>query len=136
MAKTKSQKVDAYGRNTDGKYIKVERYLYESPAWRSLSSVARDLWLELTYRYNGKNNGKIFLSYREARTRLNCGNSKVQKAYETLEDRMFIRKTKKGGFCQKYDAENSRATEYKLTHLLKTDDPDFHAFMRWPGKID
>lgn len=137
MAKTRSRKVDVHGRNTDWKHIRLERYVYESEAWDSMGFAAQILWLALTYRHNGKNNGRIFLSYREARKKMKCGNSTIRRAFEELEDRRFIRVMKKGGFSQKHATEGARASEYKLTHLVSdVNDPDYRAFRRWNGKTD
>ena len=45
-------------------FVALERYLLKSPAWRSLSPVARCAYIEIAHRYGGSNNGTLAMSAR------------------------------------------------------------------------
>ena len=47
-------------------FVMLPRFMLKSPAWRSLSTPARAIYVELECRYYGTNNGDIALSVREA----------------------------------------------------------------------
>ncbi|CUJ99546.1 hypothetical protein RUE5091_02057 [Ruegeria denitrificans] len=52
-------------RSDEGQYVPMSYAMIKSPAWRALSGPAVKLWLELHTRFNGGNNGKVFLSMNE-----------------------------------------------------------------------
>lgn len=52
--------------NGEARHVRLYHWLMQSEAWRTLSPVAKALYLELAYRYNGANNGRIGLSVRDA----------------------------------------------------------------------
>jgi hypothetical protein len=67
-----------------------------SPAWRSLSGAAVKVFIELRCHFDGSNNGKLFLSYSDAAERLRIGKSTVKRAFDELQAKGFIRKTRQG----------------------------------------
>jgi len=67
-----------------------------SPAWRSLSGASVKVFLELRCHFNGKNNGALFLSYGDASKRLGLSRSTVKRAFDELQEKGFIRKTRQG----------------------------------------
>ena len=98
-------------------------------AWRSLTPFARSIYVQLAQRYNGRNNGAIGLSQRDAASL--CGMSKVtaRKALLELQDRGFVELAKQGAFSIKL----RHAAEWRLTAFRDdvTGAPASKAFMRW-----
>ena len=58
------------------KHVRLHRWLLQSPAYRSLGLAARCLLVELYDLFNGENNGRIFLSIRDAARRLGVSKNK------------------------------------------------------------
>ena len=100
-----------YRRKGKGKFLMLEGYLVRSAAWRSLRPNDRALYLELKWRYDGFNNGRIGLSVREAADSLNIGKNAVSSSFTDLQEKGFIDATVKGAFHVKI----KRATEWLLT---------------------
>jgi len=67
-----------------------------SPAWRSLSGAAIKVLIELRCHYNGRNNGQLFLSYGDASKRLYLSRSTVKRAFDELQAKGFLHKTRQG----------------------------------------
>ena len=57
------------GRSTTERFVSLPHWMLQSPAWRSLSPVARGVFIELAAIYNGSNNGRLALSARDAAER-------------------------------------------------------------------
>jgi|SRR5260221_4250808 DNA-binding transcriptional MocR family regulator len=117
-------------RGSIERYVGLKHWLIDSPAWHSLPCNAQALYLRLSRRYNGRNNGRISYSVRQARQDLNIGKTAAVRAFKALQDRGFIVCTKKGAFSWKIvkDASEWRLTEYD------NDFPPEHAskqFMHW-----
>ena len=53
------------GNGWERRYVALQFWLLESPAYRSLKPVARSTLVDLMALYNGANNGELFLSVRE-----------------------------------------------------------------------
>lgn len=69
------KRVDATGRNPDAfgrdnAVLIIRRSLWQSPRISALSAPARALMVELLSIYNGRNNGSLFLSVKDATDRL------------------------------------------------------------------
>src|SRR6266404_2671330 len=95
------------GSNSIPRFIWLRLWLFDSLAWRSLPSNARALYLRLARQYNGRNNGHISYSVRQASQDLNIGKTAAVGAFQALEDRGFIVCTKKGAFSWKTVCEAS-----------------------------
>jgi DNA-binding transcriptional regulator YhcF (GntR family) len=105
---------DHRGRSVGGdRYVRLFHYMTNSEAWRSLDAVARALYVEITRRYMGSNNGRIPYSVREGAENLNVGKATVMRALKKLEDHGFIVPTKIGAFSLKA----RHATEWRLTEF-------------------
>jgi hypothetical protein len=87
--------------------------MLNAPAWQSLDSNARAIYIELAQRYAGpnSNNGRIPYSVREAGTALKISRATACRALSALVDRGFIVPTVKGAFSLK----KRHATEWRLT---------------------
>lgn len=102
---------DGRSKNPNGHYIQVFEYTVYSKAYTSLSCGARALLIELMLLYKGYNNGKIFLSARDAAARLGCTPTTACKYFAELRKTKFIKTTLKGSFNLKI----RHATCYTLT---------------------
>ncbi|MDO6587137.1 hypothetical protein Q4543_16640 [Salipiger sp. 1_MG-2023] len=78
------------------KHVRLLETLQQTEAWRSLKPGPRALYVELRRRYNGANNGRIFMSHREAADLLNVHRNTVPDYFSELERRHLIRDMGKG----------------------------------------
>lgn len=85
-----------------GRFVTVRHDMMQSPAWQSLSTNARCVWLEIMRRYNGKNNGSIPLSCREAADLCNISKATAKRAFDELETKGFIKVHLYSTFTNKY----------------------------------
>lgn len=118
MGRRKSPKASAKGRNDQkDRFARLPHKLLKSSAYRSLSTAARALLVELTMLDNGMNNGSLYLSLRDATGRLGLSDHhSVSLAFDELLDRGFIRCAKEAHFQIKA-ADQSRARCWRLTWL-------------------
>ena len=93
----------------EGQYVNMPYALLKSPAWRSLSGNAIKLWFELHTRFNGGNNGRLILSYNEAKRNLGMGKATVQRAFAELQEKGFVVLVREGNWYHR------RAHEWQLT---------------------
>jgi hypothetical protein len=103
--------------------------MLRSLAWRSLSPVARSIFLELAAIYNGGNNGFIALSTRDAAKHVCCSKDTAARAFFELTLKGFVVCCSRGHF----DRKSPRASEYRLTLYPcdRTGERISKAFMRW-----
>ena len=73
-----------------GRHVQLPEYLQASEAWRTLKPGPRALYIELKRRYNGRNNGQIVLSHRQAAEALNVNRNTVGAWFAELQERGFI----------------------------------------------
>ncbi|SFL39571.1 hypothetical protein SAMN04488036_11225 [Shimia haliotis] len=76
-----------------GRHVQLPEYLQATEAWATMPPGPRALYIELKRRYNGRNNGRIVLSYREAAIALNCHRNTAGVWFADLERRGFIAMT-------------------------------------------
>jgi DNA-binding transcriptional MocR family regulator len=74
-----------------GRHVQLSEYLQATEAWASLKPGPRALYIELKRRFNGTNNGDIFLSHRDAALALGVNRNTVGAYFYDLADRGFIR---------------------------------------------
>lgn len=74
-----------------GRHVQLSEYLQATEAWRSLKPGPRALYIELKRRFNGSNNGDIFLSHRDAALALGINRNTVGPYFEELTAKGFIR---------------------------------------------
>lgn len=121
------QKVNGKGRSRPReKFVMLQSWMLESDAYRALCSGARALYIELAYRFNGMNNGSVFLSCREASIRLGCSKDSAGRWFQELEAAGFIRARQRGSFGWK----SHLATEWILTEHEYAGKPATKDFMR------
>jgi hypothetical protein len=128
MSRSKRNKRAGGAKN----WVMLEHYLLDTPAWRHLTPNARTVYLELKRRYNGRNNGLISYSAREAGDALSGKHhSTGARALLELQEHGFIVVTEDSNF----DRKLKLAREYRLTEA-RDDRPGLEApptkeFARW-----
>jgi hypothetical protein len=118
---------DAKGRRKGGgQFVPISYPMARSDAWRSLSGPAAKVYVELRSRFNGYNNGRLSLSFAEAADLLAVGKSTVGRAFEELEEKGFVEKTKQGHWYGR------QASEWAVTDKpLKSGEPASNDWQRW-----
>ncbi len=129
--KRKTKKHNATGRSIGGgaSFVMLHRYMLRSAAWLELTAQERCVYIALSERYNGSNNGRIPLSAREAAKLCNISKNTAAKALRKLEALGFCMCTTIGSFSLKLNHTSEwRLTEHKcdVKNL-----PATKAFMRW-----
>ncbi|WP_299661523.1 hypothetical protein [uncultured Ruegeria sp.] len=123
----------AYKANKRGgpRHVQLMEWLQASQAWTTLKPGPRALYVELKRRFNGGNNGEIFLSHRAAAKALNVDRKTVAGYFDALIERGFIVVTR--GHCLGPSGIGQSAT-YRLTEEKTVEVSATKEFMRWkPG---
>ena len=110
---------NATGRNENPteRFARIPHPILESEAYRSLDLAGRGLFIELIMLHNGKNNGSLWLSVKDATDRLSLSDQRpAMRAFDDLKDRGLIAMTKDAHFSVKA-SETSRARCWRLTWL-------------------
>ena len=76
-----------------GRFVQLHRWVMESEAWRTMKPGPRALFAEIKLRFNGRNNGRISMSQREASELLNVSRNTVAGYFDDLVEHGFIRVT-------------------------------------------
>ena len=118
-------------RSNGPNFIQLFRYMLDSPAYVSLSTVARAVLIEVNRGYNGSNNGRIVLSERVLAERLTCHRHTIRRALHELVRKGFIEPRIKGAYSVKF----RRATEWRLNDRRcdATGELQSQAFLKWSG---
>ena len=121
-------------KKTGQRFIQLFYFMLEKEAWKDLDAVARSIYIELTRRYNGSNNGRIGYSARQAAEELKISKATAARALRSLQAHGFIVVEKRGAFHCKV----RHASEYRLT-IYESDIATNYAerlptkeFTRWP----
>jgi hypothetical protein len=101
----------------------------DAPAWRALSHGAKALYIALKRRC--VTNGKVYLSFRDARQELRSGLTEIGRWYRELEHYGFIVKTAAGHLGVE---GKGVATKWRLTEIECMNKPATHDFLRWDGR--
>jgi hypothetical protein len=111
-----------------GRHVQLAEWVMVLEAWATMPTGARALYIELRRRFNGGNNGHIFLSHRDAAKALNMGRDTVSRYFKDLIERGFIVVTK-GHFLGPEGIGQS--THYRLTEKAHKSKPATKNFMKW-----
>jgi hypothetical protein len=113
-------------------FVPLLKETLTSPAWRAMSHGARSLYVALKLRFsnNFKNNGKIYLSQRNAARELGSGFEEITNWFRELQHYGFIVQTQAGclGVNGKGLAPHWRLTECGYMAELPT-----RNFLKWDG---
>jgi hypothetical protein len=121
-------------RKINGPFVAMPIAILDAPAWRALDFIARTLWIELRrkLRNDGLNNGKIWLSCRDAAERIGGNKDTIARRYAELEHYGFLRKTTEGFLgvdgC-------GIAPHYRFTDLAHGTHPATRDYEKWDGAI-
>jgi hypothetical protein len=101
---------------SDSKFIKFQHEILDTDAWIFVSrSGAVSVLLEIWRRHNGRNNGRIAYSQREAMRKFRCSPKRVVRWFCDLQEAGFLVVVQRGSFSQKTGAPGDRATTWRLT---------------------
>ena len=103
MGKERSEKKD--------RYFALHHYMLKTDAWRALSAPARVVYLQIGFRYDGFNNGRIAMSVRDAASECGLAKDTANRAFKELVDLGFIEETRHGGLSRK----TRIASEWRMT---------------------
>ena len=125
-------KHDKTGRskNPDGQHVQLHYYLLRSDAWRGLSGNSVRVYLELYMRFNGTNNGKLFIGMDRIASNLGMSKSTVCKAFKELEEKGWIAKVKNGKWIR------GQASEWRLTTKSMKNIPATNEWKQWRKPVD
>ena len=96
-------------------FIMLPRDVVRSEQGQALSPKAGWLLVGLFDRYNGRNNGEIVFSARQAKEWLKCSSMTAHRAFDELEHAGFIEAVERGSFDVK--SGRGRATTWRLTFV-------------------
>lgn len=96
--------------------MRLDHSLLTSPAYRSLSPVSRALLVELVRLYNGKNNGMLAVSERDAASICNVSRITIRKGFAQLIEVGILEISRNSYFNVK--SGDKRCREYALTWLF------------------
>ena len=111
-----------------GRHVQLPEWLLASDAWASLKPGPRALYVELKRRFNGHNNGELFLSHRDAAKLMNVGRDTVGKYYTELQDVGFLQQTV--GHCLGPSGRGQSA-KWALTEHPLNGAPATKEFIKW-----
>jgi hypothetical protein len=119
------RKVGKNGRNNFHQFWSLPYSMSQSPAYRLLSGSALKVLHELRSRFNGYNNGKIFLSYEDAASQLAMSKSTVKWAFDELQVVGFIALMRQGVWLGR------KASEWRVTFENTDGHPATHEWKQW-----
>lgn len=76
-----------------GRFVQLSERLQVTAAWRHLKPGPRALYIEIKRNFNGRNNGRIVLSHRQAAEALGVHRNTVGSWFNALIENGFIRLT-------------------------------------------
>jgi hypothetical protein len=121
-------------RKSMGPFVAVPLVILNAPAWRAMGPIARLLWIALRrkLRNDRLNNGKIYLSCRDAAEEIGGNKDTIARRYAELEQYGFLRKTAEG-----FLGVDGRgiAPHYRFTDLAHGTHPATRDYEKWDGLI-
>ena len=93
------------------RYFALHHYMLKTDAWRALSAPARAVYIQIGFRYDGCNNGRIAFSVRDAASECGLANNTANNAFKELVALGFIEETRHGGLSRK----TRIASEWRMT---------------------
>ena len=75
-------------KKTGPRFIQLFYWMFDTPAWKDLDAVSRAIYVELTARYNGSNNGRIAFSARQAAEELKISKATAARANKAAAARL------------------------------------------------
>jgi hypothetical protein len=129
-------------KNKHPPFVMVTNQVLDSPAWCVMSTGARCLYIALKRRYipNSRNNGRIYLSQREARKQIGSSPNEIARWFRELQHYGFIIMMEGGslGVDGKGKAPRWRLTEVAYMRGSSSkgmNDMPTMDFLKWNGKL-
>ncbi|MGF7172217.1 putative RNA binding protein YcfA (HicA-like mRNA interferase family) [Sphingobium xanthum] len=122
-----AKNVNAKGRNSEPRHIRLYHRMTGSSAWQDLSGNAVKLLIAIMRLDNGESNGELFLSVRKGAEAIGVAVKTAGKAFEELQTHGFIEATEVGSYRQ----YNRQATKWRLTWLPMKGRGPTNDFERW-----
>ena len=123
----------AYKKHKRGtpQFVMLYNWMIDSEAWLDLKAQPRALYLLIKRRFNGSNNGEIYLSHREAAKLLNMHRNSIGKYFEVLIEHGFLKQRTMPHLGPSGVGQSSK---WELTELPVNHRPATKEFMRWTKK--
>jgi hypothetical protein len=114
-------------------FAMIMKQVLDSKAWRNMSMGARVLYVSLRRRYwkDRHNNGRIYLSQRNASIELGRSTTQITRWFRELQHYGFIVQTHRGSLGT--DGVG-KAPHWRLTECGYHKEPPTQDFLRWDGK--
>jgi hypothetical protein len=111
-------------------FVPLFKTTLDTPAWKATSHGARSLYVALKRFWNAKtdNNGRIYLSTRNAAAEIGSDRNEVLRWYHELEYYGFIAKTSEGR-----RGSGGFAPHWRLTEIGCNGAPPSVDFIKWNG---
>ena len=121
-------------KKTGPRFVQLFYFMMDSEAWKDLTALERAIYLELTRRYNGTNNGRIGYSARMAAEEFKVSKDTAARALRSLERHGFIVCESRGAFhCKIRHASEYRLTIYHSDIATNYQDKlPTKEFLQWP----
>ena len=97
------------------RFVMLRHSLLYSERYQNLPAVAQALYVRIAARYNGRNNGQIPYSARDAKKELHIGQYTAYRAFKKLREQDLIIRRKRGSFVRK--TQEAKASEWEVTEL-------------------
>jgi hypothetical protein len=121
-----------YHKKGTGRHVQLPEWLQASEAWATMRPAPRALYIELKRRFNGSNNGEIYLSHRDAAEALNANRNSIGPWLKVLKERGFISLSTPPHLGS---SGVGKASKWRLEELPTPDGkPATKSFMRWKEK--
>lgn len=104
----------------------------DQPAWRAMSHGAKMLYIALKRRITPANNGKVFLSQRNAAEELQSHHNQIARWYRELQHYGFIVMSQPGFLGLE---GKGQAPRWRLTEIAHMGEPPTRDFARWDGTL-
>lgn len=125
------RKTTATGRSVESKHhIRFYGWMMKSEAFKQLKASEVRVLLELYSLYNGRNNGYLFLSCREAARRCRISKDTASKSFQKLTSLGFI--SRRAHYPENYYLRE--ANHWVLSEFEFNGRPATKDFMRWESE--
>ena len=106
-----------------GRFILITHVILKSDAWKVCKPPAKAVYIQLLLRFNGKNNGYIPFSCREASEECNISKNTANRSFNELIRSGLIKCITKSNFdCRKKLASEWAFTNLKINGLMPTNE--------------
>ena len=102
------------------RFIALPHALVNSDRWKALHPGAVVLLLQIWTRFNGRNNGEISFSQREAETMFGWGSHTAVRRFAELQEAGFLVAVEQGSFNRRAGVRGQRATTWSIPQAKET----------------